>query len=168
MDVVVRAPRRIFRNRAGALEDQPSNAERRIYTQALLQAQQRMGSLFTSTQILGRTQTIGCTAVEITQRCNLDCTLCYLSENSEAVRDLPIEEVFRRLDAVKAHYGVGTNVQITGGDPTLRKKSELIAIVAHARSLGLMPALFTNGIAAQRRLLCELADAGLSDVGVSC
>jgi len=37
---------------------------------------QRMGDLFTSTQVLGRTQVIGCVAVEVTQRCNLDCTLC--------------------------------------------------------------------------------------------
>ena len=44
----------------------------------------------------GQRWTIGCMALEITQRCNLDCTLCYLSENSEAVQDLPIEEIFRR------------------------------------------------------------------------
>jgi hypothetical protein len=44
----------------------------------------------------GRRYAIGCVALEITQRCNLDCTLCYLSESSEAVKDLPLEEVFRR------------------------------------------------------------------------
>ncbi|MGZ5431162.1 MAG: hypothetical protein ACXWEX_07135, partial [Thermoanaerobaculia bacterium] len=37
------------------------------------------------TQAIGRRYTIGCVAVEITQRCNLDCTLCYLSESSEKV-----------------------------------------------------------------------------------
>ena len=162
MDAAARAPASVFR--AGGTEDKSSDVERASYTRALQHAQQRMGSLFTATQILGRTKTIGSTAVEITQRCNLDCTLCYLSEHSEAVRDLPLEEVFRRLEAIKAEYGVGTNVQITGGDPTLSKKHELIAIVRHARSLGLMPALFTNGIAARRKLLVELVGAGLSDV----
>lgn len=29
---------------------------------------------------------MGWVTLEITQRCNLDCTLCYLSENSEAVK----------------------------------------------------------------------------------
>ena len=123
-----------------------------------------MGESFSSTQVLGRTQTIGCVAVEITQRCNLDCTLCYLSEQSQEVKDIPIEEVFKRLDSVVEHYGAGTHVQITGGDPTLRKHAELIEIVHYAADLGLYPALFTNGIAATRELLQKLAAVGLQDV----
>ena len=130
----------------------------------LHKTQARMGELFTANQVLGRTQTIGCVAVEITQRCNLDCTLCYLSEHSEMVKDIPIEAVFQRLEDIINKYGIGTHVQITGGDPTLRKHTELIAIVEHARSIGLYPALFTNGIAASRKLLKQLADVGLCDV----
>jgi hypothetical protein len=130
----------------------------------LAAARQRMAGVFAANQILGRTQATGCTAVEITQRCNLDCTLCYLSEHSEAVRDLPIEEVLARLDRIRGEFGPGTHVQITGGDPTLRKHDELVAIVAHAHRLGLFPALFTNGIAATRALLRRLAAVGLRDV----
>lgn len=125
---------------------------------------QRMGELFTPNQVLGRLQTIGCVAVEITQKCNLDCTLCYLSEHSQSVADVPIEEIFRRLDQVLEHYGPGTHVQITGGDPTLRKHNELIEIVRYANDLGLYTALFTNGIAATRKLLTSLAEVGLRDV----
>jgi len=128
------------------------------------ETQTRMGELFTPNQILGRLQTIGCVAVEITQKCNLDCTLCYLSEHSQQVADIPIEEVFRRLDDVIQHYGKGTHVQITGGDPTLRKHSELIEIVRYANDIGLYAALFTNGIGATRKLLAKLAEAGLRDV----
>lgn len=124
----------------------------------------RMRHIDTPNQILGRSQTIGCVAVEITQKCNLDCTLCYLSEHSQQVSDIPLEEVYRRLDQVLSEFGPGTHVQITGGDPTLRKHSELMEIVKYARSLGLYPALFTNGIGATRKLLVALADAGLADV----
>ncbi len=123
-----------------------------------------MGEHYSANQVLGRTQTIGCVAVEITQRCNLDCTLCYLSESAESVADIPIEEIFRRLDAVVEHYGTGVHVQITGGDPTLRKHTELVEIVQYASEIGLYPALFTNGIAASRGLLEKLAAAGLQDV----
>ncbi len=126
--------------------------------------QKRMGELFTANQVLGRLQTIGCVAVEITQKCNLDCTLCYLSEHSQQVADIPIEEVFRRLDDVIYHYGKGTHVQITGGDPTLRKHSELIEIVRYANDIGLYTAMFTNGIGATRKLLTNLAEVGLRDV----
>ncbi len=132
--------------------------------QQLVHTRQRMGEHFTPNQLLGRTHTIGCVAVEITQKCNLDCTLCYLSEHSQAVRDIPIQEVFQRLDNILLHYGPGTSVQITGGDPTLRKHSELIDIVAYANKLGLHTALFTNGIEASRALLKKLAKAGLNDV----
>ncbi len=118
----------------------------------------------TANQVLGRRSTIGCVALEITQRCNLDCTLCYLSESSEAVRDVPLEVVYRRIDAIRERYGPGVSVQVTGGDPTLRKREELVAIVRRVSDRGLRPSLFTNGIKATRDMLAELADAGLFDV----
>ena len=115
-------------------------------------------------QMAGRRWTVACVSLEITQRCNLDCTLCYLSESAEAVRDFPLEEVFRRIDMIAEHYGVGTDVQVSGGEPTLRKREELVAIVARLASKGLRPALLTNGIKASRSLLIELMQAGLMDV----
>ena len=132
--------------------------------QRLTAAKKRMQGVFSPTQLIGRTLATGCAAVEITQRCNLDCSLCYLSEHSESVADIPIEEVFRRLDDIRSRYGAKCNVQITGGDPTLRKHDELIEIVKYARTLGLYPSLFTNGIAASRKLLKALAAVGLCDV----
>ena len=115
-------------------------------------------------QMAGRRWPVACVSLEITQRCNLDCTLCYLSESSEAVRDLPIEEVFRRIDMIVSHYGPGTDVQVSGGEPTLRRRDELVSIVERIRQRGLRATLFTNGIKASRALLTELARAGLTDV----
>ncbi len=115
-------------------------------------------------QMAGRRWPIACVSLEITQRCNLDCTLCYLSESSEAVRDLPLEEVFRRIDLIVSHYGRGTDVQVSGGEPTLRRLDELIAIVERLAQRGLRASLFTNGIKATRELLTVLAKAGLTDV----
>jgi len=136
-----------------------------MHRNALLEkTRARMGGFFSANQVLGRRLTTGCVAIEITQRCNLDCSLCYLSESSESVLDIPMEEIYRRLDAVVQYYGTGTHVQITGGDPTLRKHAELIEIVRYASEIGLYPALFTNGIAAGRKLLANLAAAGLRDV----
>jgi 7,8-dihydro-6-hydroxymethylpterin dimethyltransferase len=132
--------------------------------EALENTRKRMGQFFKGNQILGRKGTIGCVSLEITQRCNLDCSLCYLSESSALVTDMPIEELYRRLDEIINVYGPGTNVQISGGDPTLRDKEELLAIVSYARKIGLHPALFTNGKKCSRELLEELSEAGLSDV----
>ena len=115
-------------------------------------------------QMIGRRMAIGCVALEITQRCNLDCSYCYLSESSEALKDIPIEEVFRRIDLILAHYGPNTDVQVTGGEPTLRDRAELVAIVRYIKRAGLRSSLFTNGIRADREVLEELASAGLEDV----
>jgi 7,8-dihydro-6-hydroxymethylpterin dimethyltransferase len=115
-------------------------------------------------QMLGRRMAVGCVALEITQRCNLDCTYCYLSESSEALKDIPIEEVFRRIDMIYQHYGLNADVQVTGGDPTLRNRDELVAIIRYIKQKGLRSSLFTNGIKAPRDLLEELCEAGLEDV----
>jgi molybdenum cofactor biosynthesis enzyme MoaA len=133
---------------------------------SLAAARQRMTATgqWSASQFMGRRWPIGCVALEITQRCNLDCTACYLSEHSEAVKDIPLGEVFRRIDMIFDHYGPHTDVQVSGGDPTLRKRGELVAIVRRIRDKGMRPTLFTNGIRARRDLLQELVAAGLVDV----
>jgi molybdenum cofactor biosynthesis enzyme MoaA len=115
-------------------------------------------------QAAGRRWPVGCVSLEITQRCNLDCTLCYLSEHSEAVKDIPIQEIYRRIDVIYRHYGKDTDIQISGGDPTLRDRKELVSIVKRIHGHGMQCSLFTNGIKASRDLLTELASVGLTDV----
>lgn len=115
-------------------------------------------------QVLGTKRTIGCVALEITQRCNLDCSICYLSENSESTPDIPLDTIFRRIDLIAEQYGVGTNIQVTGGDPTLRDHDELEEIVRRLSARKLMPSLFTNGVHASREMLQRLAEVGLVDV----
>jgi 7,8-dihydro-6-hydroxymethylpterin dimethyltransferase len=136
------------------------------YREALIEARRRVIATgqWTADQLMGRRWPIGCVALEITQRCNLDCTACYLSKHSVAVEDIPLEELFRRIDLIFDHYGPHTNVQVTGGEPTLRKCEELVAIVRRVSHKGMRPALFTNGIRAKRELLVELVEAGLVDV----
>ncbi len=131
---------------------------------APLRSRLRRAGLWLPNQIAGRRWPVGCVSLEVTQRCNLDCTVCYLSEHSEAVRDLPMAEILRRIDLIHAHYGPGTDIQISGGEPTLRKREDLVAIVRHIRGRGMRSSLFTNGIRATRELLEELAAAGMTDV----
>lgn len=93
-----------------------------------------------------------------------DCTACYLSEHSEAVRDLPLAEIFRRIGVIAVQYGRNTDIQITGADPTLRKLPELEAIGACVTAKCLRATLMTNGIKASKALLSRLAAVGLLDV----
>jgi 7,8-dihydro-6-hydroxymethylpterin dimethyltransferase len=130
---------------------------------SLAQSMQRTGQ-WSQAQAAGRRWTIGCVSLEITQRCNLDCTLCYLSDSAEAVRDIPLPELFRRIDEIAVQYGPNTDVQISGGDPTLRDRGELSQIVRYVRARGLRASLFTNGILLNRAWLVQLVADGLNDV----
>ncbi|WP_109313611.1 radical SAM protein [Ruegeria sp. AU67] len=115
-------------------------------------------------QTAGRFYPIACVALEVTQRCNLDCTLCYLSDRAEMTYDPPLSVLFARLATIHSHYGPGVSVQLTGGDPTLRKVEDLEALCREIRRLGMRSCLMTNGIRASRAFLTRLAAAGLDDV----
>lgn len=119
---------------------------------------------FGPTQTAGRFYPIACVALEVTQRCNLDCTLCYLSDSAEMTYDPPLSVLFARLASILSHYGTGVSVQLTGGDPTLRKIQDLEALCREVRRLGMRSCLMTNGIRASRAFLARLASAGLNDV----
>ena len=97
MDV---SQRQTFRSQQAWDSRQNSATEAQIIADGLITAKDRMGEYYLPNQVLGRRETIGCVALEITQRCNLDCTLCYLSENSENVKDIPLEIVYERLEGI--------------------------------------------------------------------
>ena len=102
--------------------------------------------------------------VEITNRCNMDCPVCFSDANNPA-HDVPYDEVCRRLERLLAVTGTPVPIQLSGGEPTLHR--DLPAIVAHARRLGYRNVeLITNGIRASQRpeLLRDLARAGLTAV----
>lgn len=119
---------------------------------------------FGELQTAGRFYPVACVSLEITQRCNLDCTLCYLSDRAELAHDVPLPILFSRIAMIERHYGPDTPVQISGGDPTLRSIEDLEAICQEIRRLGLRSCLMTNGIRATRPMLQRLRAAGLNDV----
>jgi len=115
-------------------------------------------------QTAGRFYPIACVALEITQRCNLDCSLCYLSHTAEMAHDVPLDVLYARIDMIESHYGPGTSIQITGGEPTLRGANDLEMLCRYIRSRGMRSCLMTNGIRATRVLLKRLSKSGLDDV----
>jgi len=102
--------------------------------------------------------------VEITNRCNMDCPVCFSDANHPA-HDVPLAEVRRRLERLLEVTRTPIPIQISGGEPTVHR--ELPAIVALARELGYRNVeLITNGIriAREPELLPELARRGLTAV----
>jgi len=131
---------------------------------APLRAALQAAGQYTALQTAGRFYPVACVALEVTQKCNLDCTLCYLSEYAEQAHDVPLAILMRRIATVHARYGDRATIQITGGDPTLRRIDDLEQICREIRRLNMRSCLMTNGIRASRTFLERLAASGLNDV----
>ncbi len=83
--------------------------------------------------------------VEITEHCNLRCSVCYAESGPERQRHRPLDEVLAMLDAVIATEGEADVVQISGGEPTLHPQLFEILDAARARPIRHLM-LNTNGL----------------------
>ena len=71
--------------------------------------------------------------LEVTQRCDLECPVCFAAASRAAPEDPSIGTIegwYRRLLEVAP----GCNVQLSGGEPTVR--DDLPEVVALGRALG--------------------------------
>lgn len=106
-------------------------------------------------------------AINLTQRCNLACSHCYLDAKTlkdGASDELSCDEVRALLDNV-AERSPETMVVLTGGEPLLRP--DLENMVQHGSDLGLAMVLGTNGIMLTERRVVALREAGLLGAGIS-
>lgn len=107
-----------------------------------------------------------CLAIlEVTGNCNLTCPICLASSEKEGMYNLTIEDVREALISLLDHEGRPTPLQLSGGEPTVRK--DLPDLIAEAKSLGFRYVeINTNGIAlAKQPELAKLyAEAGLTGV----
>ena len=120
-------------------------------------------------QGLGQKAT-GCGAtIGIQPKCDFSCTGCYLGSEANRIPALPVAAVLAQLDTLRKYLGPKSNVQITDGEVTLRPVDELITILRHARSIGIVPMLMTHGdsFRKQPELLERLMlEANLTEVSI--
>jgi 7,8-dihydro-6-hydroxymethylpterin dimethyltransferase len=106
-----------------------------------------------------------CTALlEVTQRCTMQCAFCFADSGVSSYPDPDLHAIERWYKAVLAN-GIRCNIQLSGGEPTLR--DDLPEIVAMSRSLGFeFIQLNTNGIrfASDLPYVERLRDAGLASI----
>ncbi len=102
--------------------------------------------------------------VEVTNRCNMACPICY-SDASPSAKDKPIEEVRRSLEQLLELTEAPIPLQISGGEPTLR--DDLPLIISIAKQMGYRNIeLISNGIRIAREpgYLDTLKQKGLTAV----
>ncbi len=86
----------------------------------------------------------GLAILEVTERCNLTCPMCY-AYSSPSERDYTLEEIETRLDQLIAVEGEGISLQISGGEPSVRKDLDLIAAMVKRKGFAQLE-LVSNGI----------------------
>jgi uncharacterized radical SAM superfamily Fe-S cluster-containing enzyme len=105
-----------------------------------------------------------CVLLELSQRCDLHCPVCFASSGAAAGPDPSAETVGLWYDRLLAQGGP-FNIQLSGGEPTLR--SDLPELIRMGRAKGFsFFQLNTNGlrIAREPEYPEELAKAGLNTV----
>ncbi len=86
----------------------------------------------------------GLAILEVTERCNLTCPMCY-AFSSPSERDYSLEEIETRLDQLIAIEGKGISLQISGGEPSVRKDLDVIAAMVKRKGFGQLE-MVSNGI----------------------
>jgi AdoMet-dependent heme synthase len=89
---------------------------------------------------------------EVTRRCNLTCTHCYIDAGRPRVNELTLEEIRRVLEDLK-QLGV-FSIVFAGGEPYLR--SDFPEILEYAGQLGFVTAVVTNGSYLTREVLSRI------------
>ena len=86
--------------------------------------------------------------IEITDRCNLSCPICYANAKNETMQtgNIEVAEFERRLETLLHTEGGRLDVlQISGGEPTIHPRFEEILDLAASKNIGRI-LLNTNGL----------------------
>ncbi len=82
--------------------------------------------------------------IEVTERCNLRCPVCYAGAGERAAPDSSLERIAFQMDRLREASGT-CNLQLSGGEPTVRDDLPAIIRMAKARGFGLVQCN-TNGL----------------------
>lgn len=101
--------------------------------------------------------------IELTTRCNLECSYCYSESGPQSKSTIPIDLIFNILDEAK-ELGC-TWIDFTGGEFFIYK--EWKRALSHARRAGLIVTIHTNGMALTEDNISYIVNYGVRSIQVS-
>ena len=106
--------------------------------------------------------------IEVTGRCNLRCPVCYASAGEQVAPEPSLERIAFQMDRLRQASGA-CNVQLSGGEPTVRDDLPEIIRMAKARGFALIQCN-TNGLrlGTEPGYAASLREAGLDSVYLQC
>ena len=103
--------------------------------------------------------------IEITKKCNAACDQCGSRCDIHTEETLPAQAILAALQDIKEHIGVYTMLNITGGEPLLRR--DLFEIMTKATQMGFEWGMVTNGSLITPDTVQKMKASGLKTVTIS-
>ena len=111
----------------------------------------------------GKTGTPQIVSFAVTKACNLRCLHCHADASEAFPNELTLKEATQAIDELAT---LGTEALIfSGGEPLLRKKF-VLQLATYCTDVGIMPAMLTNGVLINHKVVYELKEAGILAVGI--
>lgn len=102
---------------------------------------------------------------EITQKCNAHCDHCGSRCDIGSMEGISKELWMEVLDDVKKNLGTNAMLNITGGEPLMRK--DLFEITSYADKLGFDWGMVTNGVLINENVISKMKKAGMKTISIS-
>ena len=101
--------------------------------------------------------------LHLTNKCNLHCPHCYMKSGAALSDELTTDEIKKLCDEFKS-FG-GTDVSLTGGEPTSRK--DFLEVAEYISSIGMKVSVFTNGFSWDEDMVDRFSKLNVEGVQVS-
>lgn len=103
--------------------------------------------------------------IEVTQKCNANCDQCGSRCDGSGEDLLTKEDIIRVLEDIKEHLGIDTMINITGGEPLMRR--DLFDIMAEVSKLGFDWGMVTNGTLITDQVIKNMKESGMKTITIS-